>query len=66
MSTKEKQQEQQEEAPIPNIHETPDITTENDEQPFITVRKKLKEKQIYRMNVNPYSGGQVHSVAAMM
>ena len=44
LSTKEKQQEQQEETPIPNIHETPDITTENDEQPFITVRKKLKEK----------------------
>lgn len=44
LSTKEKQQEQQEETPIPNIHKTPDITTENDEQPFITVRKKLKEK----------------------
>lgn len=29
---------------IPNICETPEILIENDEQPFITVRKKTKGK----------------------
>ena len=62
---KEKQQEQQEDTPIPNIYETPEIIAENDKQLSITVRKKSKWK-INTLNVNPYSGRQVHSGMAMM
>ena len=42
MKKKTKKTRATRETPIPNICETPEILIENDEQPFITVRKKTK------------------------